>query len=146
MLTLRHGYRPATVFEIVSAMLRHRRYLREGLPSAKSQPALQASLLSDDPFISYSGMSGTPLGLASHMPRLRRSHRAWFLISPTWSIENNSSVKMIRTYAVLHRLRNPRHSLIFLSNTQGEADLLNQCTTRLQQPPNTYSGPSRTSL
>ncbi|TPI62433.1 glycosyltransferase family 4 protein [Mesorhizobium sp. B3-1-7] len=107
-------------------MLRHRRYLRKGYPSAKSQPALQASLLSDDPFISYSGMSGTPLGLASHMPLLPRSHRAWFLISPTWSIENNSSVKTIRTYAVLHRLRNPRHSLIFLCNTQAEADLLNQ--------------------
>lgn len=107
-------------------MLRHGRNLRKGHLPAKSQPALQASLLSGDPFISYSGMSGTPLGLASHMPLLPRSHRAWFLISPTWSIENSSSVKTIRTYAVLHRLRNPRHSLIFLSNTQAEADLLNK--------------------
>ncbi|ESX61924.1 hypothetical protein X760_07995 [Mesorhizobium sp. LSHC422A00] len=126
MLTLQHGYRPPTKFEIVRAMLRHGHNLRKGHPSAKSQPALQASLLSDDPFISYSGMSGTPLGLASHMPFRPRSHRAWFLISPTWSVENSASVKTIRTYAVLHRLKNPRHSLIFLSNTQAEADLLNQ--------------------
>lgn len=126
MLTLKHGYRPPTRSEIVRAMLRHGRNLRKGHLPAKSQPALQASLLSGDPFISYSGMSGTPLGLASHMPLLPRSHRAWFLISPTWSIENSSSVKTIRTYAVLHRLRNPRHSLIFLSNTQAEADLLNK--------------------
>ncbi|ESZ14253.1 hypothetical protein X735_15880 [Mesorhizobium sp. L2C085B000] len=60
------------------------------------------------------------------MPFRPRGHRAWFLISPTWSIENSASVKTIRTYAVLHRLKNPRHSLIFLSNTQAETDLLNQ--------------------
>lgn len=69
-------------------------------------------------------MSGTPLGLASHLPRLPRDHKAWFLISPTWSIEDRSHAKHIRTYAIFHRLRNPSHSLLFMCNTRAEADLL----------------------
>ncbi|HEY7602217.1 MAG TPA: hypothetical protein VIB60_06895, partial [Methylomirabilota bacterium] len=49
---------------------------------------------------------------------------AWFLISPTWSIEDASIAEDMRDRAVLHRLQSPHHRLIFVANTPGEADLM----------------------
>lgn len=96
------------------------------MQSRHPEPVVQAAVLSGDPLISYSGTSGTPLGLASHLPSVMRDRKAWFLVSPTWSIETEASARSIRKNAVLHRMRNPDHFLIFLCNTQAEVDILHR--------------------
>jgi len=87
--------------------------------------SLPASVLSADPLISYSGMVPmAPLGVASTLgPRLLRSP-AWFLVSPTWTIEDDATVAMLRRRAVLHRLLHPRHRIVMMCNTEAEAELV----------------------
>ncbi|MBX3581878.1 MAG: hypothetical protein KF810_08290 [Rhizobiaceae bacterium] len=111
--------------ELLRAVNRHVKDKFAGR-SRRSEPIVQAAVLSGDPLISYSGTSGTPLGLASHMPSILRDRKAWFLVSPTWSIETEESARAIRKNAVLHRMRNRHHCLIFLCNTQAELDLLHR--------------------
>ena len=49
---------------------------------------------------------------------------AWFLLSPTWSIEDNAIAERLRGLAVLHRQRSPHHRLIFVCNTTTEARIV----------------------
>jgi glycosyltransferase involved in cell wall biosynthesis len=86
---------------------------------------LPATILHAHPLISYSGsVPHAPIGLASLMRDFQRGQPAWFLISPTWSIEKKKAAKTTHRYAVLHRLRNRGHRLIFMCNTPEEATLL----------------------
>src|ERR1039457_5321948 len=51
---------------------------------------IPAAVLSGDPLISYSGIvPNAPLGLASVGAAHLRERPAWFLLSPTWSIEGD---------------------------------------------------------
>jgi len=127
MLTFEYGYRAPSTTEIATIVLRAAIGRWKATHSPKPGSNVQASLLSDNPLISYSGRTRTTLGMASHLPRLPRAHRAWLLISPTWSTEEAKVAKSTRARAVLHRLRNPRHWLIFMCNTRTEADVLRQC-------------------
>jgi glycosyltransferase involved in cell wall biosynthesis len=126
MLAIQYGYKPPSANEIMRAALRVAKRRRKGLPpQTTGARVLQASLISADPFISYCGLSTTQIGLAGYLAgRVPRRHRAWFLISPTWSIEDEAQAKWMRTHAVLHRLRHPRHQLIFLCSSPAEHDLL----------------------
>src|SRR5579862_9895271 len=120
MLTVDCGYRPPTALEIGRAALRGVAWH----PRPRTRPNIQASLLSGDPFLSYSGLSTIPLGLASLVTQLPRTHRGWFLLSPTWSIDQEARARKMRSRAVLHRMRHPNHALIFLGNTPAEVELL----------------------
>ena len=82
-------------------------------------------VLHSDPLVSYSGIvPRAPLGVASLLgPRLW-GKPAWFLLSPTWTIENRASAGEIRRAAVRHRILHPQHRLVFLCNTDGEAELM----------------------
>jgi hypothetical protein len=84
-----------------------------------------AAVLSGDPLISYSGkVPRLPLGLASIDAVALRKRSAWFLISPTWSIEENGIAEELHELAVLHRRRNPHHRLIFVCNTPSETSAM----------------------
>ena len=86
-----------------------------------------AAVLSAKPLISYSGPArGAPLGLASVGAERLRGRPAWFLISPTWSIEAEDAAQRIHEAAILHRAGNPDHRLIFVCNTPEEVVLLQQ--------------------
>ena len=83
-----------------------------------------AAVLNDEPLISYSGrLREAPLGLANFGAECLGGRPAWFMISPTWSIEAEE-VQGIREAAILHRARNPEHRLIFVCNTLEEVLLL----------------------
>ncbi len=45
-------------------------------------------------------------------------------MSPTWSLEREFLAEALRGYAVMHRLFNPGHRLIFLCNTQSELAIM----------------------
>ena len=89
---------------------------------------IPAAVLNEKPLISYSGMvPHSPLGLASIAATDLRGRPAWFLISPTWSIEEDGAPEQLRILAIVHRHRNPNHRLIFVCNTPGEADKMQGC-------------------
>jgi hypothetical protein len=95
--------------------------------AASSLGKVPAAVLHADPLISYSGIArGAPLGLASLLPGDLRDRPAWFLLSPTWSMESAHVVRKLRASAVLHREQAPRHNLIFICNTHQEEDLLRE--------------------
>ncbi len=84
-----------------------------------------AAVLNAEPLISYSGLlREAPLGLANFGAERLRGHPAWFMISPTWSIEAEDVAQGIREAAILHRARIPHHRLIFVCNTPEEVLLL----------------------
>lgn len=90
-------------------------------------PVIPASVVHGDPLISYSGIArSAPLGLASIEPGRLRHRPAWFLISPTWSIETDDAARAIRERAVLHRANAPDHKLIFICNTPEEEAILRE--------------------
>ena len=114
------GFRAPTSNELTRILLRHAKRGFRRRPPFSRPSILQSSLISSDPFIAYSGITQAPLGLASELPRRRRNRDAWFLLSPTWSLEGNFFARALRGYAVLHRLFNPGHRLIFLCNSESE--------------------------
>lgn len=86
---------------------------------------IPAAVLSGNPLISYSGMvPQSLLGLASIGAASLRAKPAWFLISPTWSIEEDAIAEGLRELAVLHRFDSPHHRLIFVCNTPEEVVML----------------------
>jgi hypothetical protein len=90
-------------------------------PSVAPQTLLPVALLHADPVISYSGLArGTPLGLASVLSGIAAAAHGWFLLSPTWSIDDVDAVARLRRLAILHRRKNPDHRLIFVCNTPQE--------------------------
>jgi glycosyltransferase involved in cell wall biosynthesis len=117
------GFRPPSPGETTSAIL------KQAMRRTKTNNRfnLPAAILSTHPIISYSGsVPSAPLGLASLVGKHQDRVPAWFLISPTWSVETNREAKIKRRFAVLHRLRNRRHRLVFMCNTPEEAALLNE--------------------
>jgi hypothetical protein len=99
-------------------------------PSGAAAPSLgkvPAAVLHADPLVSYCGIArGAPLGMASLLPANLRERPAWFLLSPTWSMESAHIVSRLRASAVGHRRQAPRHNLIFICNTPKEEDLLRE--------------------
>lgn len=86
---------------------------------------IPAAVLHSGPLISYSGIVPmAPLGVASLLGGRLRTQRAWFLLSPTWSIEKEATAKWFRRQAVMHRMLNPRHRFVFMCNTDAEAALM----------------------
>ncbi|HEY6632230.1 MAG TPA: glycosyltransferase [Rhizobiaceae bacterium] len=84
-----------------------------------------AAVLSADPLISYSGIvPKAPLGVATLSGTCLAARNAWFLISPTWSIETDEAASKLRECAVLHRIANRHHRLIFICNTPEEAAIM----------------------
>jgi glycosyltransferase involved in cell wall biosynthesis len=89
----------------------------------RSAGRVPAAVLHDDPLISFSGhRREVGIGLPNIVGRRLRGRAAWFLISPTWTIEGDEPAKLLRELAVLHRSRNPEHRLIFICNTPEEVD------------------------
>jgi glycosyltransferase involved in cell wall biosynthesis len=123
-LTSDLGFRPPTSDELTRILWRHAKSGFRRRPPFSKPAVLQLSIISADPFIAYSGITQAPLGLASELPRRRRNRNAWFLLSPTWSLEREFFVEALRGYAVIHRLLHPGHRLIFLCNTQSEVEIV----------------------
>lgn len=100
--------------------------IEEGVLTAEKPASIgliPAAVLHDDPLISYSGYRReAPLGLAGVAGRPLQGRAAWFLISPTWTIEGEDRAREIRQRAVLHRARNPGHRLIFACNSRREVE------------------------
>jgi hypothetical protein len=102
---------------------------KPGEPGAEEKPLrdIPAAVVNADPLISFSGIArGAPLGLASVEPARLRHRSAWFLISPTWTMELDGIARKIREKAVLHRRQAPGHRLIFICNTPKEETLLRE--------------------
>ena len=120
------GYRRPSVGDLVRTLARHRRGKIPPAPGAtRTGFAVPLAILHGEPLVAYSGIvPEAPLGLASVLGRREAPRRAWFLLSPTWSLENASLVRRMRKLAVLHRWRHPGHRLVFLCNTAAEARLL----------------------
>lgn len=117
------GYRRPTARELAGVVAR----LSAGrLPIDKQKPddSLMAVAISGDPPVTFSGI--TPwarFGLASRVGQKLGRRPAWFLLSPTWSVETERLAILHRRYAVLHRLAHPNHRLVLWANTEGEAAL-----------------------
>ena len=121
------GFRPAHPDEEAQILAAGAREEMERVAAPPPAIHIPAAVLSRDPFISYSGIvPKAPLGLAALAAVHLRARPAWFLISPTWSLEEGSIVENLRRQAVVHRLQNPSHRLIFVCNTPGEVRLLQE--------------------
>jgi hypothetical protein len=120
MLMRQLGYEPPTDTEFAE--------IRSKVASRRTpepRGLIPAAVLGSDPLVSYSGiLEHAPLGLASVARDRLASRRAWFLISPTWSIESEETAAAIREAAILHRIQNPLHRLIFICNTSAEVATL----------------------
>ena len=87
--------------------------------------SINARRFSTSPLITYSSnVPDSTLGLAGAKDSLLLDKEAWFLISPTWSIENDAEIQKIREAAILHRLLRPGHKFIVLCNTEREVNLV----------------------
>jgi glycosyl transferase family 1 len=123
MLMRQLGYQPAADAELAGIRAKAAAGQRGPGPSG----LIPAAVLAIDPLISYSGIiTHAPLGLASVAGERLSSLPAWFLISPTWTIESEESATGIREAAILHRIGNPSHRLIFICNTPEEVAMLQQ--------------------
>jgi hypothetical protein len=115
--------RPAEEAQIVAKHARGELTRHLGTVVTAPTPAnlIPAAVLNAVPLISYSGLlREAPLGLANFGAERLRQRPAWFMISPTWSIEAEDVVVGIREAAILHRAGNPDHRLIFICNTPEE--------------------------
>lgn len=93
-------------------------------PSKDTFP-IPLAVLHADPLICYGGIvEAAPLGVASLLGRRLRKSPAWFLLSPTWSVEDPYVARHLRDHALLHRLFNPHHRIVFVCNTPAEAAVL----------------------
>ena len=83
------------------------------------------AFLSRDPPVFMTGIAYDGfLGIAPAFGDRYGDVDAGFMIYPTWSIENAGLCARIRAAALAHGRRFPKHKLLFLCNTQREADLL----------------------
>ena len=90
-------------------------------------PCIPAAVISREPLVSYSGIvPGAPLGVASLVSKPAGFPAAWFLLSPTWSLEADGAAKMVRHSAILHRRSIPQHKLIFMCNSRTETALMHE--------------------
>jgi glycosyltransferase involved in cell wall biosynthesis len=119
------GFRAPSPAELSLTLARRAKAWIGGRTKGEPVRAVPATVLHGDPLISYSGIvPRAPIGLAGLMPATQRPRPSWFLLSPTWSIEEETAVLAIRRRAVVHRLTHPGHRLIFMCNAPGEAALL----------------------
>ena len=126
-LMLDLGFRPPSPAEQLRLAVRRAIAGLRAKSRAEGGFVLPAAVLNADPLVSYCGIvQRAPLGLASIAPSGIRKRDAWFLISPTWTLEEPAVVRMLRRRAVAHRLRHPHHRLIFLCNTPEEVALLQE--------------------
>jgi hypothetical protein len=65
-----------------------------------------------------------PLGLAGIAANTLRSQSAWFLLSPTWSQEEETIGEQNRAATVRHRIHYRQHNLIFVCNTPEEVAVM----------------------
>ncbi len=121
MLTRDLGYRPPTGKEWAASAVRQLRKGRWVLGGEAKRFYLPAAVLHGRPLVSYSGITPhAPLGVASTLgPRLAL-RPAFFLLSPTWSIEERDVAFSLRKAAVEHRVVNPLHRFVFLCNSEAE--------------------------
>jgi hypothetical protein len=97
------------------------------LPTIAPRVLLPVTLLNADPLISYSGLArDTPLGFAGALSGIEGPTRGWFLLSPTWSIDEAATAARLRGLAVHHRRKSPGHRLIFVCNTPQEVARMQQ--------------------
>lgn len=119
------GYRAPTPAE--EADIRARRMKAEPTGKRRSTGMVPATVLHAEPLISFSGhRRELGIGLANVIGKRVSGRPAWFLISPTWTIEGEAAARSCRDRAVLHRAENPDHRLIFVCNTPEEAAGLQQ--------------------
>ena len=119
MLVFELGYRAPSAREAVRAV---RRWQAASYFGSFSLPVC---ILHAEPLIAYSGIiPRAPLGVASLLGASMWGKPAWFLVSPTWSIENHAAAGQLRRAAVRHRMLHPRHRIVFLCNTDGETGLM----------------------
>ena len=123
MLISELGYRPPSLTELSKHVWASRVRTRPVRKEKKFR--LPLALLSSDPFISFSGMvPDAPLGLASLLPRSAEYKKAWFLLSPTWSVETEEAAAQLRRRAVVMRYNNGNRNIVFMCNTPSETNLL----------------------
>ena len=121
------GFRAPPPDEEARILANHMRGRAWRAHEPRSTFLIPAAVLSGDPLISYSGMvPNAPLGLASVGAARLRERAAWFLLSPTWSIEGEDIAGNLRELAIRHRLECPNHKIIFVCNTPEEASLLQE--------------------
>ena len=114
------GFRPPAADEIAGS--------RQGgldQPAGEHVGYTASAVLHARPLISFSGISNDlSLGLASIAGDRLSGRDAWFLLSPTWAVEWEGGASEYRRRAILHRARCPNHRLIFVVNSQKNADEL----------------------
>lgn len=116
------GYRHPRADEIAAARQSARR-AREAVTGA----IVPAAVLGSVPRISFSGIiPSSPIGVASGVSGDLAAQPVWFLLSPTWSIDDTEVVRTIREHAVQHRLDNPGHRFIFVCNDPAEVARLQE--------------------
>jgi glycosyltransferase involved in cell wall biosynthesis len=94
-------------------------------PPPSFSAEIPASLLNRAPTISYSSIRRrAPFGLASITAKALGSRPVWFLLSPTWSLEDEAIGEKIRAGAIRHRVHCPGHNLIFVCNAPDEVSIL----------------------
>jgi hypothetical protein len=121
------GFRPARPDEEARILVRRAPGETERASTLEPDYQIPAAVLSGNPLVSYSGIRReAPLGLASLGAARLHARPAWFLISPTWSIEMDAVAGELREAAVLHRLQHPGHQLIFVCNTPVEVRFLQE--------------------
>jgi hypothetical protein len=127
MLMQALGYRAPQPDEEARILAKSTQRNPPGAQMSHPSLAIPAAVLSGDPLISYSGsMPPFPLGLASIAAAALGKRPAWFLISPTWSIEVDGLALKLHEHAVAHRHDHPGHRLIFIGNAPNEVELLRQ--------------------
>jgi uncharacterized protein (TIGR01627 family) len=122
------------VFALYAARRFRKWFARNEAPPPKQALAPRAesrrghgpvAVLSRDPPVFKTGIAFDEyLGIAAAFGRRYGNIPAGFVIYPTWTIENPESASRIADAASTHRRRFPDHRLLFLGNTQTEADLL----------------------
>lgn len=118
------GFRPPAADEIAAAEAPEQGRFAM-LPASEAARYAASAVLNARPLISYSGISPSLLlGLASATGDGLHRRDAWFLLSPTWSMESEGGAKEFRRRAILHRVRHSRHRLIFVVNAQKNVDEL----------------------
>ncbi len=121
------GYRPPSLSELGGILGRKAWGKLAPTENTKTDFELPLAILSSEPLICYSGIvPNAPLGAAGLVDDGMRQKPAWFLLSPTWTLEDRELLQHIRGRAVLHRRRNPQHKLIFMCNSEEEAALLHE--------------------
>ena len=82
-----------------------------------------AAILCPNPMVVYACLDGS-MSVATYFGEQFPGRPATFFLFPSWTIESKKAVAKVHRHAERHRHRFPRHQLIFLCNTPGEAALL----------------------